>query len=166
MNMAAAVRDAMRRIDDTLPLFALRTQDEQIARSLARETLFAKLALLLGGITLALAGIGLYGVLAYSVTRRTAEIGVRMALGALSGQVRWMVIRQSLVLVGIGIVLGIPAARMTSSYLESLLFGLSPYDPRALGIAAIVLLIVGFAAASIPARRAARIDPLTALRTE
>jgi ABC-type antimicrobial peptide transport system permease subunit len=164
--MAASVRDAMRRIDNTLPLFALRTQEEQIGRSLSQETLFATLALLLGAVTLALAGIGLYGVLAYTVTRRTPEIGVRMALGAQGQQVRWMVLRQSLLLVTVGVALGIPAARASASYVESLLFGLSPYDPRALAIAVSIMLLVGLAAAYFPARRASRIDPLTALRAE
>ena len=163
---APTLREAMRRADATLPLFQLWTQEEQIRRSLAQERLFANLAILLGAVTLALSGIGLYGLLAYAVTRRTPEIGIRIALGAARGQVRWMILRQSLVLVAIGLLLGIPAAAGSARFLESLLFGLSPYDPRALAAAAIVMTVVAIAAAYVPARRASRIDPLTALRME
>ena len=135
-------------------------------RSLAQERLFAGLAILLGAVTLTLSGIGLYGLLAYSVTQRTPEIGVRIALGAERRQVRWMVLRQSLMLVAAGPALGIPAAWASSSIVESLLFGLSPDDPRVIGAAATVMVLVALAAAYIPARRAAGIDPITALRSE
>lgn len=166
MALAAAVREAMRRADPGLPIFAVRTQADQIRRSLAQERLFANLAILLGAVTLALSGIGLYGLLAYAVTRRTPEIGVRIALGAGRREVRWMILRQSLVLVGLGLALGIPAAAAAARFVDSLLFGLSPCDPRALAAAALLMIAVGMAAAYVPARRAARIDPLTALRTE
>jgi ABC-type antimicrobial peptide transport system permease subunit len=166
LTMTTSVREAFRRVDSTLPLFHLRTQEDQILRSIAQERLFANLALLLGAVALALSGIGLYGLLAYAVTRRTPEIGVRIALGAERRQVRWMILRQSLALVVAGVVLGIPAARAMTSYLESLLFGLSPTDPRALAAAAVIMTVVAIAAAYIPARRASRIDPLTALRME
>lgn len=166
LGMAATVRETIRRVDPALPLFDVRTQDEQIRRSVAQERLFANLALLLAFVTLMLSGIGLYGVLAYAVTRRTPEIGVRIALGAERRQVRWLILRQSLVLIGIGLMLGIPAAIASTGLVDSLLFGLSPYDPRALAAAALLMTAVGMAAAYFPARRAARIDPLTALRTE
>jgi predicted permease len=166
LGIAASVREAMRRIDDTLPLVNVRTQEEQIRRSLAQERLFANLALLLGAVTLALSGIGLYGLLAYAVTRRTPEIGVRIALGAERRQVRWMILKQSLVLMAAGLAIGIPGSMATASWVQSLLFGLSPNDPRAIAAAAGVLLVVAFAAAYFPARRASRIDPLSALRAE
>jgi predicted permease len=164
--VASSVREVMRRIDDTLPLVNLRTQEDQIRRSLAQERLFANLALLLGAVTLALSGIGLYGLLAYAVTRRTPEIGVRIALGAERRQVRWLILKQSLVLMAAGLALGIPASMATASWVESLLFGLSPNDPRAIAAAALTLLAVALAAAYVPARRASRIDPLVALRVE
>ena len=166
LAIASSVRETMRRIDNTLPMFNLRTQEDQIARSLAQERLFANLSLLLGAVTLALSGIGLDGLLAYTVTRRTPEIGVRIALGAERRQVRWLVMRQSLVLVGVGLALGIPGAIATASWVESLLFGLSPTDPRAVSAAALVLVTVALAAAYLPARKASRIDPLTALRAD
>ena len=166
LAMASTVRETIRRVDPALPLFDLRTQEEQIRRSMAQERLFASLALSLGLVTLVLSGIGLYGILAYTVTRRTAEIGVRIALGAERRQVRWLILQQSFVLIGIGLLLGIPAAIASAGLVESLLFGLSPYDLRALGAAAVLLIAVGLAAAYVPAQRASRIDPLTALRAE
>jgi predicted permease len=164
--LTSAVRDALRRLDATLPIFDVRTQQDQILRSLERERLFAQLAILLGTVTLVLSGIGLYGLLAYAVTRRTPEIGVRMALGAERGQVRWMILRQSLVLVAAGLALGIPGAAAASSLVESLLFGLNGKDPKVLVCASLIMLAVGLLAAYVPARRASRIDPLSALRAE
>jgi predicted permease len=166
MTMAATVREALREVDPTLPLYDLRTQEEQIQRSLAQERLFARLSVLLGAVALALSGIGVYGLLAYTVTRRTPEIGVRMALGAERRQMAWMVVRQSVTLVLAGLTLGIPASLYTGRYVESLLFGLQPTDPRAVALAAAVLLCVAVGPAYVPARRAARVDPLVALRTE
>ena len=165
-ELVSTVRETLRRLDDTVPIFDVRTLNEQILRSLAQERLFAGLAILLGAITLALSGIGLYGLLAYAVTRRTPEIGIRIALGAERGQVRWMVLKQSIVLVACGLALGVPAAWASTSIVESLLFGLTPTDPRAFAAAALTMVVVALAAAYIPARRASRIDPVTALRAE
>ena len=166
MAMAGVVRETIRTVDPTLPLFGLRTQEQQVQRSIAQERLFAGLALMLGGLALMLSAIGLYALLAYTVTRRTAEIGVRMALGARTAHVRWMVLRQSLVLVGAGLLLGLPAAFLSGRYIESLLFGLEPTQPRAVFAATTVMVAVALAAAYVPARRASRIDPLVALRAE
>ena len=166
LALASTIREALRRVDSTLPLFHVRTQEDQIRRSIAQERLFANLALLLGTVTLVLSAVGLYGILAYAVTRRTPEIGVRIALGAERRQVRWLILRQSFGLVGLGLLLGIPGAAASARLLDSLLFGLSPYDWRALAVAVVLLVAVGLAAAYFPARRAARIDPLTALRAE
>jgi predicted permease len=164
--IVAQARDTLRRLDSTLPIFDIRTQQEQILRSLEQERLFAQLAILLGAVTMTLSGIGLYGLLAYAVTRRTPEIGVRMALGAERGEVRWMVLRQSLILIGVGLVVGVPAAASSSRLVESLLFGLQPRDPVVFTVASLVMVAVGLIAAYAPARRASRIDPLTALRAD
>jgi predicted permease len=164
--VASAARDALRAIDGTLPIYNVRSLEEQVLHSLERERLFATLALVLGGVALALSAIGLYGLLAYAVTRRTREIGVRVALGAARAQVRWLVLRQSLVLVGIGLGIGIPAAAASARFLESMLFGLQPRDARVYAAAAVVMLLVSLVAAYAPARRASHVDPLTALRAE
>jgi predicted permease len=163
---AATVREAMREIDPALPLVNLRTQDDQIIESLTEERLFAGLATLLGIVTLLLSGIGVYGLLAYSVARRTQEIGVRMALGAERTTVRWMVLKQSLTLAGAGLALGIPAAIFGTRFVESMLYGLTARDPSTVATAALVMALVALAAAYVPARRASRVDPIVALRAE
>lgn len=162
----ASAREALRTVDPTLPIFDVRTLHDQILYSIRQERLFARLALFLGTLALTLSAMGVYGLLAFTVARRTPEIGVRMALGAERRAVRWMVLRQSLVLVVLGLLLGIPAAAASTPVLQSILFGLEPRDARVLGTAALVMLIVSLAAAYAPARRASRIDPLTALRAE
>jgi len=154
------VRATLRELDPQLPLSNLRTQREQIQLSLQRERLFAQLA------TLLLAMIGLYGLLAYSVARRTPELGLRMALGAGRGTVRWMVLRQSLLLVAAGLAVGVPAAVASSRFVSSLLFEISPTSPAPLAGAAAVMLLVALVAAFVPAHRASRVDPVVALRAE
>jgi ABC-type antimicrobial peptide transport system permease subunit len=113
-----------------------------------------------------LCGVGLYGVLTYGVARRTPVIGLRVALGAPQGTVRWMVIRESLVLVALGIVLGVPTALAGTKILQSLLFGLDARDPLTLAAAAAFMVGLALFAAYLPARRAARVDPMIALRAE
>ena len=164
--LAPTVREAMREVDATLPLVNLRTQDDQIIESLTEEHLFARLATLLGAVTLLLSGIGVYGLLAYSVARRTQEIGVRMALGAERSAVGWMVLKQSLVLAGAGMALGLPAAIFGTRVVQSMLYGLTARDPMTMGSAAIIMTVVSVAAAYIPARRASRVNPIVALRAE
>jgi ABC-type antimicrobial peptide transport system permease subunit len=117
-------------------------------------------------LALSLCAIGLYGVMAYSVVRRTNEIGVRIALGAGTGEVLWLVLRQSLILLGIGVALGVPATMAASRAIQAGLFGLSPWDPSTLIGAVVVIAAVTLIAAYFPARRAARIDPIVALRYE
>ena len=165
-GVISAVREAMREIDPAVPLDRFRTQEEQILASLRGERLFARLATLLGAVTLLLSGIGLYGLLAYAVTRRTQEIGVRMALGAERASVRWLIVKQSLVLVGLGLALGIPAALMGTRLVESMLFGLTPRDPMTIAGAVAVMIGASLAAAYVPAVRASRVDPIVALRSE
>jgi ABC-type antimicrobial peptide transport system permease subunit len=113
-----------------------------------------------------LVSIGLYGVISQWTTQRTQEIGVRMALGATLASVRWMVLRQVLALVGAGLALGVPAALASARVLERLLFGLSPVNPPILALAALTMVAVSAAAAYLPARRAARLDPIAALRSD
>ncbi len=160
------VREAIRALDPELPISNLRTQREQIDLSLRRERLFAQLATLLGGVAVLLAMIGLYGLLAYSVSRRTPELGLRMALGADRGTVRWMVLKQSLVLVGAGLALGVPAAISGNRFVSSLLYEISPSSPLTLMAATGIMLVVSLLAAFIPAHRASRVDPAIALRAE
>jgi ABC-type antimicrobial peptide transport system permease subunit len=160
------MREIVREIDPNLPIVGLMTQTDQIAVSLAQERLFARLATLLGGVAILLSAIGLYGLLAYGVSRRTPEIGLRMALGAPRARVQWMVLKESLVLAALGLLVGIPAAIAGTRILKSLLFGLSPNDPGTIAAAAAGMILLAALAGYIPSRRAARVDPLIALRAE
>ena len=170
MALAPAVRSAVRELDATLPLFDVKSQAEQVEQSLARETMFARFSTLLGVIAVILAAIGLYGTMAYAVVQRTAEIGLRMALGARRATVVDMVVRQALVLAAIGVAIGVAltlgAARLAGTVLDQMLFGLERYEPRVMGGAAAILALVAIVAAFVPARTAARVDPLVALRHE
>lgn len=164
--MFAALRAAVSEIDPTLPLLNLRTMDQQIDRLHAQELLFARLAGFFGVLALVLASVGLYGLMAYVVLRRTSEIGVRMALGALPGQVLRLILTEAFALAVIGIVIGAFAAWGVAHLLTKMLFGLSVADPLTYGAATLLLLGVAVLAAWLPARRAARIDPMVALRSE
>jgi len=124
------------------------------------------LASFFGGLALALAAIGLYGVMSYAVVRRTREIGIRIAMGAQRNSVVWLVLRETLVLIAIGLALGIPAFLSATRYIKSELFGLAPGDPVAISGAILMLLSVAAAAGYVPARRASRVDPMIALRYE
>jgi predicted permease len=161
-----AIRSAVREVDPTLPVLDLRTNDEQIARISSEERLFARLSGVFGTIALALACVGLYGLMSLMVVRRTSEIGVRVALGARPAQVLRLVLRESVGLVSVGTVLGATAALGASRYVESMLFGLAPSDPLTYVAAATGLVLVALLACVIPARRAARVNPLIALREE
>jgi predicted permease len=150
------------------PLFILNisTMEKHIAQSLLRERLVATLSTAFGTIALVLASIGLYGILAYAVTRRTNEIGVRMALGATRSGVVWMILREGLTLAGAGIFIGLPVVLAVGQVAKALLYGVEPLDPLALVSAAVLLLGLGSVAAVLPGRRASLLDPLTALRRE
>lgn len=165
----SAVRQAVREVEPNLPLNNIKTQIEQADETLSLERLFAKLMSLFGLLAQQLASIGLYGVLAYSVSRRTHEIGIRMALGANRGRMLTMILRQGMTLTLIGVGLGLAGAYVLTRYLESLnsmLFGVEPRDPLTFGVTAVLLTIVALIACFIPARRATKVDPLVALRYE
>ena len=165
----AGVRQAMREVDSNLPLSDMRTQKQQADETLAMERMFAKLLTLFGLIAQQLAAIGLYGVMAYVVSQRTHEIGIRMALGADRRKVLMMVVRQGMVLTVAGILVGLVAAYVLTRYLESLtsmLFGVKPRDPWTFVVIAVGLGLVALLACLVPARRATKVDPLSALRYE
>jgi predicted permease len=168
-SYVAAIRRAVSEVDRNLPLKQIKTQAEQADETLAMERLFAKLFSLFGLLALALAAVGLYGVLAWSVTQRTHEIGIRMALGASRGEVMKMVLRQGLTLTLLGIALGLAGASVVTKNLQSLshmLYGIEPTDPATYGAIAVFLMLVALVACYIPARRATKVDPLVALRYE
>jgi predicted permease len=164
-----AIRQAVREVEPNLPLNNIKTQIEQADETLSMERLFAKLMSLFGLLAQQLASIGLYGVLAYSVSRRTHEIGIRMALGADRRRMLTMILRQGMTLTLIGVALGLVGAYVLTRYLESLnsmLFGVQPRDPLTFAATAMLLTIVALIACFVPARRATKVDPMVALRYE
>jgi ABC-type antimicrobial peptide transport system permease subunit len=164
-DVAAGIREALR---PRLPQAALRVQTltAQVDAALVQERMLAALASSLGAAALVLAAVGLYGLLAYMVARRTPEIGVRMALGARRGEVVWLVFRQSATLIAIGLVVGLTAVAIVTRFVRGMLFGLSPLDPATLLAVSLIFVLVATLASYIPARRATTIDPLVALRCE
>jgi predicted permease len=165
-SVATSVRAAARRVDPNLPLFDMKTMTQTMDESLFIERMVAALSLAFGGLATLLAAIGLYGVMSYSVSRRTREIGIRMALGAERGSVIWLVLSEVATMVGLGVAVGVPLALGLSRLVQSQLFGLSAHDPLALVAAACVLTLIALVAGYIPARRATRVDPMLALRYE
>lgn len=165
-RLAAEVRRAVASLNEAVPLTEFHTQTSLINRGLRTERLLAFLSGGFGLIALILAAIGLGGLLAYAVARRTNEIGVRMALGAAPADVTRMVLRDAASMGRLGILIGLPAAYGVSRFLEASLFELEPIDPFSTALALVVLLLVALTAAWLPARRAARVSPVTALREE
>jgi predicted permease len=149
-----------------LPLLEPMTQSEQFGASISNEQLFSRLATFFGLTAALLVATGLYGTLAYRVSRRTSEIGVRMALGAERGRVLWMILRESVIITLAGIAVGLPLAYAGSRLLTSMLFGLTPNDPFSFGTALVAIAFVVMGASLIPARRASSVDPMVALRYE
>ena len=161
-----AIPAVIRRIDPNLPLEGLKTLPQQVKENVFLDRMISTLSAAFALLATLLAAVGLYGVLAYSVTQRTKEIGVRMALGANRSRVRGMVLRQVGVMTAIGGVIGIAAAIGIGKGAKSLLYGIEGYDPLVIGIAAVVLTIVALGAGYLPALRASRVDPMQALRYE
>jgi predicted permease len=164
--MRRAIEDAVHDVDPSMPVTRYRTQLEQIDETIGKERVFAHLLSAFGAFALLLACVGLHGVTSYSVTRRTSEIGIRLALGARRSQVLWLVLRQVLGLAAAGLIVGVPLALLAGPAVGSLMFGLQPRDPLTLAIAAALMVGVSVAAGLIPARRAARMEALAALRSE
>jgi predicted permease len=161
-----SLRRVVQQADPDLPLENVRTQDQQIEADLQQERIFVTLTSGFGLLALALACVGIYGIMAYSVANRRNEIGIRMALGAQPGQVRGMILRESTWLAAAGIVVGVGAALGLTRLVKSMLYGIQPWDPTTLTSGVLILLIVALAASWIPARRAARVQPMDALRHE
>ena len=165
-GIGASVRQAMRKVDSGLPIFDMKTMTAVMDESLFLERMVAALSVAFGGLATLLAAIGLYGVMSYTVARRTREIGIRMALGAERDSVMWLVLREVGLMAGIGVGLGLPLAFALSRVVQSQLFDLSAHDPVAMIASAALLVVVALAAGYLPARRATRIDPMLALRYE
>jgi ABC-type antimicrobial peptide transport system permease subunit len=168
-STAAVVREiysGVRALDPDLPVGEMRTQEEQINSSLSTERLFAKLAGLFGALGLTLACVGLFGIMAYNVSRRTGEIGVRMALGATHAGILWLVLKQSFSLVLVGLAAGCLLALASTRFIGSVLYGVAATNPVTLSMGMLLLFLVAMLAAWIPARRATKVDPMVALRYE
>ncbi len=165
-QLMSSVRARMRELDANVPIYKMRTMEEQISNSLATERMIASLSTVFGFVATVLAIIGLYGVMSYSVAQRTREIGIRMALGAEQGKVIGMVMREVVTLIAIGIGVGVPAALVLTRVVKSQLYGLEAHDPWTLGLATGLLAMVACAAGYLPALRASRVDPMKALRYE
>jgi predicted permease len=166
LRYVAAVREAVRRADPLVPVSDIRTQAADIDHTISQEITFARLCSGFGFLALAIASVGLYGTVSYSVARRTGEIGIRMALGAPRGSVLRLVFRQVVALAVVGLAIGAATSLATSKFVESFLYGLKPNDPLTLTAAVLVLLCAALAAAYVPAWKASRIDPAVALRHE
>jgi ABC-type antimicrobial peptide transport system permease subunit len=158
------VRQTVAEIDPAVPVLSLLTLEQQIDDQLKQERLFARLSTAFGLLALVLASVGLYSVRSYSVSRRTSEIGVRMALGATRGEIVTLVMRETAALTAVGIVLGLAVGYAVTGLIRSMLFGLEPHDPATFAGAAVVLAAVSAAAGYLPAQRASRVDPMVALR--
>ena len=166
MSLLPAVRRVVRDLDPNAPLGKPQLLQTGFEETYLMPALFARLAIFFGALAATLVAVGLYGTLAYRVSRRTIEIGVRMALGAARGEVLWMIVRESLALIVAGLIVGLPLAWFTSRLMASMLFKLSPHDSVSFVSAGLGMLLVSLAAALIPARRAASIEPMQALRSE
>jgi predicted permease len=165
-DAVATLRRAVAAVDPNLPLLKVRTIQQHLGNFVSHESLISRLTAIFALLALLLASIGLYGVMSYSVTRRTGEIGIRIALGASPHAVQRMVLRESILLLAIGILLGVPLALAGGRYVRAQLFELSPYDPAIFATAIASIALVTVFAAWLPARRASRINPMAALRCE
>ena len=165
-SLFETVRSTVRELDANLPLFGMRTMEEQVDRSLVTERMIATLSGAFGTVATLLALIGLYGVMAFTVARRTREIGIRISLGAQANNVLGMMMREVVVVMLAGIAIAIPAYMGVARFIRSQLFGIEPGDPFHIAAAALFLLVIGLVAGYIPSRRALRVDPIRVLRYE
>jgi predicted permease len=164
--VTATLVQAIHGIDPALVVYDVRTMTQQMNGTLHEERTFATLSALFGALALGLCCVGLYGVTSYSVTRRTNEVGIRMALGAARTRIMWLFLRQTLVLILVGVAIGAPIALACTKFVKSLLFGLAPADPVSFALALLVLVGVATAACLLPSHRATKVDPMVPLRYE
>ncbi|MGH9589557.1 MAG: ADOP family duplicated permease [Terracidiphilus sp.] len=164
--IAREVQDAIHSVDRRLPITNVETLDQQVAKTYSDQTIIAELSGFFALVAVFLSCIGLYGLMSYLVSRRTSEIGIRMALGAGRAEVGWRVMREIALLVLSGIAVGLPATLGASRFAQKMLYGVKGADPLSLSTAVLVLLLAGLVAGYLPARKASRVDPLTALRYE
>jgi ABC-type antimicrobial peptide transport system permease subunit len=162
----ALVRDEVRRLDAGVPVFGVKTLEAQLDETLLTDRLIAMLSAAFGALATVLASVGLYGVMAFLVARRSKELGIRLTLGAAPSRVTWMVMREVLLLLVVGLAVGIPATYAAGRYVSAQLYGVPATDPGIAAFTVLLLAIVSVVAGLIPARRASRIDPLAALRAE
>ena len=165
-SLSGAIRDTVRKIDPSLPTAHMKTEETIVSEDLSSEATVAGLSLTFGGVAALLGCVGIYGVLAFLVVQRTREIGIRIALGAMQGDIRRLVLREAVVLVAIGVAIGVPAAYGLGRLMDSMLYGVSAGQPLTLLTGPALMAVVALAAAYIPARRATRVDPMVALRYE
>jgi ABC-type antimicrobial peptide transport system permease subunit len=165
-EMFATARRTVQEFDPNMPVHGTRTLERQVAQSLSRERLVATMTATFGSVATLLAVVGLYGVMSYTVARRTREIGVRVAFGARAGDIGWLVIREVLQIGVIGIALGVPIAWWLGRFVATQLYGVKPTDAATFVGAIVLLILVAVAAGLLPSIRAARLDPTTALRQE
>jgi ABC-type lipoprotein release transport system permease subunit len=165
-SRAADVRRLIAEVDPRLPILDVSTLDSRVGFHLTQERLLATLTVAFGAMALLLASLGLYGTMAYSVARRTSELGMRIALGATGRDVLFLILREAALVIVIGLAIGIPLAMLAGSRADQLLYNVSPLDAVSYVSAALVLAIVALFAAFLPARRAATLEPMSALRTE
>ena len=161
-----AVRTVVRQLDPNATLDHVATMEEIVSNSIVRPRMYAVLVAIFSAVAVALASIGLYGVMSYSVAQRRREIGIRIALGAQRGQVMGMVLRCSTVLAAIGIAIGLAGAAGVTRFLQGMLFGVTPFDPPTFALVAALFASIALVASYVPARRATSVDPLEALRCE
>lgn len=164
--VVAGIRAAVKAVAPAVPAVEVHTMNELMGESLTTQRLIRQLSNFFGILALTLASIGLYGVMAYNVASKTNEIGIRVAVGALPRDILSNVLRETLVLIGIGVAFGLPSILLAKRWISSQLFGLTPLDPLAIAAAVLVLLVVTLVAGLIPALWASRIDPVTALHYE
>ncbi len=165
-NTIADLRRAVAQIDPNLPLLNVHTIQEEVGSMMSHEELISSLTGIFSVLALLLAAIGLYGVMSYSVVRRTSEIGIRLALGAQTRALLWMVLRESVVMLAIGLAVGLPLTLASTRLIREQLFGLSAMDPMTIGVAILVVAAMTLLAAWLPARRATKVDPMVALRCD